>query len=87
MKGFSVLCLIFFVDGIVGIVQGNNMYTLKPGGGSGLAVNIVTICVCLVLGPVAWETAKRRDFAEAMRRLEEDGQDGSALREWDRTFR
>jgi len=34
MKGFSVLCLIFFVDGIVGIVQGNNLYTLKPGGGS-----------------------------------------------------
>jgi hypothetical protein len=60
VKGLSALCLLFAIDAVVGLVQGNNMYTLKPGGGSGIVVNVATLVVCLILGPWLWRTAQAR---------------------------
>jgi hypothetical protein len=72
LKGLSALCLLFVIDGIIGLAQGNNMYTLKPGGTNGVIANVVTIVVCLVLGPALWGAARRRDFAEAMRQYDDE---------------
>lgn len=85
MKGLSVLCLIFLIDAIVGLVQGNNMYTLKPGGTTGVIVNVITLIACLFLGPGLWKAAERRDMNEAIRRYQADG-DQSALADWERTY-
>lgn len=86
MKGLSVLCLIFVIDAIAGLVQGNNMYTLRPGGSGGIVLNVVTLLACLIGGPALWQAAERRDLDRALRRYEEAG-DASALHEWERTFR
>lgn len=86
MKGFSILVLIFAIDAIVGLAQGNNMYSLKPGGTTGVVVDVITLVVCLVLGPGLWQAAKRRDWRAAVARYEEEGDD-SGLREWQRTYR
>ena len=64
MKGLSALCLIFAIDAVIGLVQGNNMYTLKPGGGTGIGVNVATLVVCVILGPWLWRIAQ----AQATRR-------------------
>ena len=64
VKGLSALCLLFAIDAVVGLAQGNNMYSLKPGGGTGIAVNVATLVVCLILGPWLWRTAQ----AHAMQR-------------------
>jgi len=85
MKGLSVLCLIFLIDAIVGLAQGNNMYTLKPGGTTGVIVNVITLIACLILGPGLWKAAERRDLNEAISRYQEDG-DPAALAEWERTY-
>src|SRR5579885_2351452 len=85
MKGLSVLVLIFLIDSIVGLVQGNNMYTLKPGGSTGVVINVITLIACLILGPALWKAAERRDLNEAIRRYQEDG-DQSALAKWHRTY-
>jgi hypothetical protein len=85
MKGLSVLCLIFLIDSIVGLAQGNNMYTLKPGGSTGVVVNVITLIGCLIVGPALWKAAERRDLNEAIRRYQADG-DQPALTEWERTY-
>ena len=59
MTALSLLCFIFLIDAIVGLVNGNNMYTLKPGGTA--AANVVTLVVCVLLGPVLWRAAERQD--------------------------
>lgn len=85
MKGFSVLVLIFLVDSIVALVQGHNMYTLKPGGATGIVVDVITLIACLIIGPAMWQAAERRDLQKALRSYQETGETG-ALQEWDRTF-
>lgn len=85
MKGLSALCLIFLIDAIIGLAQGHNMYTLKPGGAIGVVVNLITLIVCLFLGPALWKVAERRDLYKAIQRYNEED-DPSALREWDRNF-
>jgi uncharacterized membrane protein len=85
MKGLSVLCLIFLIDAIVGLAQGNNIYTLKPGGSTGIVVNVITLIACLIVGPALWKAAERRDLNEAIRQYQADG-DQSVLTEWDRTY-
>lgn len=66
MKGLSALCLLFAIDAVVGLVQGNNMWTLKPGGGTGIAINIVTLIVSVILGPALWRAAQARAWGRAI---------------------
>lgn len=70
MKGLSALCALFALDAVIGLAQQNNMYSLKHWNGGGIAVDVVTLIVCLIFGPALWQMAKRRALFRALDAME-----------------
>jgi hypothetical protein len=65
MRGLSAICLLFVIDAVWGLADGQNMFTLKPGGGTGITVNIIVLVGCLILGPALWRIAQARAWRRA----------------------
>lgn len=84
MKFLSALCLLLVIDGVWGLIDGHNLWTLHHSPHATL-VNILSVVGALIVGPWLWRTAAAYEYAQAIRSYRESGDD-TALREWDRDF-
>ena len=66
MKGLSALCLLGVFDAGMGLIHHQNMYTLQHWRTGGIIANVVTLVLCLVLGPFLWRLAQARAWQQAL---------------------